>query len=149
MGITDHRRGVWADVSEDDACQDRGVPNPTTDHRRGVWADVSEDDACQDRGVPHPTSIEPDIVDDMSDNDGSQVDVDGAAQLETWLRELDNGRGSLLQYLEPLLLEFGDTKQLVAAVNSTDAEASVVDSVDPLVFEVLGVELADHKLLLA
>ena len=74
---------------------------------------------------------------------------DGALALEAWLRELDAGRDTLLQFLEPLKREFGDLAQLAASVLPDPAGASVVDNIDPLVFEVLGARSLGHKLLLA
>lgn len=79
----------------------------------------------------------------------AKCEDEGAAELEAWLRELDAGLNALLHFMEPLQREFGDLTQLAASVLPNPAGASVVDNVDPFVFEVLGARSLGHKLVLA
>ncbi len=64
---------------------------------------------------------------------------------EGWLRGLDGGSGCMLQYLEPLQQEFESLLQVAAAMMPVPDGASVVDGVDPLVFEVLGVPPGPYR----
>jgi len=74
----------------------------------------------------------------------------GHAELKAWLRGLDAGRGALMQFAEPLCQEFGDLLQLRAAADPpTDGSGSVLECVDPHVFEILGVTNHAQKLMLA
>lgn len=71
-------------------------------------------------------------------------------ELEEWLVGLDGGRGVMLQYLEPLRQEFGSLDQVAAAfIADSPTSGSVVNCVDPLLFEALGVVSLGHKLMLA
>lgn len=77
---------------------------------------------------------------------------DGAGfSLEEWLRSLDQGRGTMCQYLEPLQRESLTVPEaLLAAVQeSTSAQQSVVSRIDTSLWEILGVQKFGHKLLLA
>lgn len=72
--------------------------------------------------------------------------------LEQWLLDLDGGRGSLMQFIEPLQREFGSLKEVAAAycADGTEEEsASIVSCVDPVLFEALGVTSLGHKLMFA
>jgi len=55
----------------------------------------------------------------------------------------------MLHYLEPLDREFGSLLELAAAVSPVKPGESIVSAIDPLVFEVLDMRAAGHRLLLA
>ena len=70
-------------------------------------------------------------------------------QLKEWLKwKADDGKGTLLQYSEALLREFGSKQELAASINKATPGVSMVQRVDPAVFEALGVHLLGHKLML-
>jgi len=70
--------------------------------------------------------------------------------LEQWLLGLDGGRGSLMKFIEPLQREFGSLKEVAAAYcPEEDDSTSIVNCVDPVLFEALGVSSLGHKLMLA
>mmetsp|Transcript_121885 Transcript_121885/g.344744 ORF Transcript_121885/g.344744 Transcript_121885/m.344744 type:complete len:1374 (+) Transcript_121885:189-4310(+) len=73
-------------------------------------------------------------------------------ELEEWLYSLDGGKGALLRYLDPLSREFGSLALIGAAAkvpNYKEQNMSLVDSVEKLFFEALGVQSLGHRLLLA
>ena len=70
-------------------------------------------------------------------------------QLKEWLKwKADDGKGTLLQYEEALLREFGSKQELAASINKATPGVSMGQRVDPAVFEALGVHLLGHKLML-
>ena len=70
-------------------------------------------------------------------------------ELEEWLRDVaDDRKGTLLQYSEALVREFGSKQELAASIRKATPGASMVQRVDPAVFEALGVHLLGHKLML-
>lgn len=75
-------------------------------------------------------------------------EAEEAKDVEQWLRNLDNGRGGMLRYLEALQREFGSLAQIAAARLSTNGN-SVLENVDPMIFQALGVESLGHRLLIA
>eukprot|EP00413_Alexandrium_margalefii_P015554 CAMPEP_0204540942 /NCGR_PEP_ID=MMETSP0661-20131031/17864_1 /ASSEMBLY_ACC=CAM_ASM_000606 /TAXON_ID=109239 /ORGANISM="Alexandrium margalefi, Strain AMGDE01CS-322" /LENGTH=52 /DNA_ID=CAMNT_0051547611 /DNA_START=36 /DNA_END=190 /DNA_ORIENTATION=- len=52
----------------------------------------------------------------------------------------------MLKYLEPLQQEFGDLRQVAACAVPGGGESGVLSAVDPLFFEVLGVETMGQRL---
>eukprot|EP00930_Biecheleria_cincta_P050782 TRINITY_DN35957_c0_g1_i1.p1 TRINITY_DN35957_c0_g1~~TRINITY_DN35957_c0_g1_i1.p1 ORF type:complete len:506 (+),score=75.84 TRINITY_DN35957_c0_g1_i1:82-1599(+) len=75
--------------------------------------------------------------------------IEDAAELESWLLDLDFGKGSMLRYLEPLKEEFGDLIQLAAAAQPYELGTSIVNAVAQEVYDSLGMHSLGHKLLLA
>lgn len=69
--------------------------------------------------------------------------------LAAWLNDLDQGKGALMQYLAALQSEFGSLAQVAAAANPAPASDSVLEAVDPLIFEAMCVQKIGHKLLIA
>ena len=94
---------------------------------------------------------------------GSQVSTPGRApttsavasaageseELARWLEGLDRGRGAMLRYKEPLMKEFSCLVQVAAAMVPMPPQDGVVSSVDPVVYQALGIETLGHKLLFA
>eukprot|EP00927_Polykrikos_kofoidii_P056071 TRINITY_DN50253_c0_g1_i1.p1 TRINITY_DN50253_c0_g1~~TRINITY_DN50253_c0_g1_i1.p1 ORF type:complete len:442 (+),score=64.30 TRINITY_DN50253_c0_g1_i1:77-1402(+) len=71
-------------------------------------------------------------------------------ELREWLRWLDGGTGVLLEYFDVLVDEFdGDLVQIAAAKVGGSEQQSVVDKVDPLFWETVGVTRIGHKILFA
>merc|ERR1712232_1044751 len=67
-----------------------------------------------------------------------------------WLKNLDHGRGALLEYFDVIRREFdADFAQIAAARLPTPISPGTLGSIDPSFFEVLGVTSAGHRLLLA
>lgn len=69
--------------------------------------------------------------------------------MENWLLSLDQGEGKLMQYLGALQRDFGSLAEVAAAAIPDATGNSVLNSVDPLIFEALGVQSLGHKLLVA
>lgn len=70
--------------------------------------------------------------------------------LYDWLLEQDGGRGAMLRYFDPLMLEFdGDFAQIAAAKLSRPIAPGVVGFIDPTFWEACGVTSLGHRLLLA
>eukprot|EP00747_Dinoflagellata_sp_TGD_P134706 gnl/TRDRNA2_/TRDRNA2_175365_c1_seq2.p1 gnl/TRDRNA2_/TRDRNA2_175365_c1~~gnl/TRDRNA2_/TRDRNA2_175365_c1_seq2.p1 ORF type:complete len:330 (+),score=46.32 gnl/TRDRNA2_/TRDRNA2_175365_c1_seq2:45-1034(+) len=94
---------------------------------------------------------------DESSYDDCQAPVNMG--LEDWLKSLDNGRGTLLQYLPSISAEFDDLNQICCVWvgdNTRGPEAASVlgaarlcVSVDPVFWESSGVHKLEHKVLLA
>jgi len=83
---------------------------------------------------------------------GGELAIGGAADewgFKSWLLELDGGRGGFLQYLDSLSKEFDSFAELSAAVSPVLSGESVVKAVDPVVYEVLGIHSAGHRLVFA
>lgn len=81
---------------------------------------------------------------------GIQQEADAdEEELLNWLRNLDGGKGSLLQYFEPLKREFGNLVTVAACRIPGKTGPSVLDCVDELLFKALGVNLLGQRLLLA
>lgn len=76
---------------------------------------------------------------------------EGREVVHDWLLSLDNGSGSLLQYLDALADEFNaDLVQIAAARNDTAlASSGPLASIEPLFWEAVGVTKLGHQLLLA
>jgi len=73
----------------------------------------------------------------------------GAEELSKWLFSLDSG-GALQRYLPALHREFASLEELGAAmIASAEGSASVLQCIEPSVFEILGVESLGHRLMLA
>lgn len=73
-----------------------------------------------------------------------------AAELETWLKSLDNGTGVMMRYFDRLAAEFdADLSQIAAAKVGGEEKNGIAASVDPAFWETVGVEKAGHKLLFA
>lgn len=72
-------------------------------------------------------------------------------ELETWLLNLDQGRGKMVQYLGPLREEFGSLMAVAAAYipGGNNGPRGLLESVEPLIFDVLQVVSLGHRLLLA
>eukprot|EP00928_Gymnodinium_smaydae_P045146 TRINITY_DN30136_c0_g1_i1.p1 TRINITY_DN30136_c0_g1~~TRINITY_DN30136_c0_g1_i1.p1 ORF type:complete len:957 (-),score=244.87 TRINITY_DN30136_c0_g1_i1:294-2864(-) len=82
--------------------------------------------------------------------DASAGRTEDEQKVYEWLRSLDNGRGALLEYYDVLRREFdSDFSQIMAAKLPTPFSPGTLGSIDPSFFEVLGVKIAGHKLLLA
>ena len=74
-----------------------------------------------------------------------------AEELEAWLLSLDLGKGTMIRYKQALLEQFDDMYQLSATVVFAEAASgSLINRVDPCVFEILGNDIPlGHKFLLA
>lgn len=80
---------------------------------------------------------------------GATASADQRA-LEQWLLGLDGGRGSLMKFIDPLQREFGSLKEVAAAYCAEEEDStSIVNCVDPVLFEALGVTSLGHKLMFA
>merc|ERR1712106_1164526 len=108
--------------------------------------------AVRPTSAVQPTSAAQPTVAQTSDSTAAfqfqEVNTEGAEvrkELEEWLRSLDPGRESMLQYLDKLEEEFGDLHTLSLAVSSVPG-VSIVNCVDPVVFEALGIRSLGHKL---
>merc|ERR1712083_894571 len=69
--------------------------------------------------------------------------------VEAWLRGLDDGRGEMLRYAEPIKQEFESLDTHCAAVLPEGSANSVLGRVDAAVWPVIGATKMGHKLLLA
>jgi len=73
-------------------------------------------------------------------------------KLLKWLKGLDNGKGAMIRFFDPLVSEFdGDLMQIAAAMKDSGEKSrcSLVETVDPMFWDVLGVETIGQKMLLA
>lgn len=84
------------------------------------------------------------------DTDGGPGN-DRELELWEWLKALDNGRGSCLQYFAALKTEFdSDFVQIRAArLPSANSNFGVLACIDPFFFDALNVRPLGHRLLLA
>lgn len=67
----------------------------------------------------------------------------------TWLSSLDSGRGTMMQYLQPLQQHFSDVSELTAVLLPAEEGGSLLTRIDPRLFELLGISQLGHRLLLA
>jgi len=106
----------------------------------------------QPRGEP---AFEKPVVQSAADGAASRAasrrarEAQEAKEVEQWLQGLDGGRGAMLRYLEPLQREFGSLAQVAAARLPAPAGSSVLENVDAMIFEALGIQSLGHRLLLA
>lgn len=130
-------------------------PPPLADEdirfRGGVWADSESSSESEKAG--------PSLVDcsscttgasggDTAGSSGGAVH-DEKAVLKEWTLSLDGGRGNMLPYLDALYREFGTVDALAAAVLPEPISGGNLGSIEPSVWEALGVKPLGHKLTLA
>jgi len=95
-------------------------------------------------------------------NDGRALDAVAAApaseippamtdhEFLEWLKGLDGGRGSLVQYFAALKQEFdADLSQIAVAKLDEPVAAGLLGNIDPCFFEAVGVKPIGHRLLFA
>ena len=142
------------DYVEEALRQDHGLITDTLDPVGNQIAITGASENLCDANDPCAASDEESVQAALPDDRSEAIHTlarchDRATEFEEWLLGLDGGRGVMLQYLEPLQREFENLFQLAASVTAAPAGLSVTAAVDPLVYEVLGIRLTGHKLLLA
>eukprot|EP00930_Biecheleria_cincta_P057525 TRINITY_DN4344_c1_g1_i2.p1 TRINITY_DN4344_c1_g1~~TRINITY_DN4344_c1_g1_i2.p1 ORF type:complete len:2150 (+),score=554.56 TRINITY_DN4344_c1_g1_i2:469-6450(+) len=71
-------------------------------------------------------------------------------ELKSWLRSLDQGAGTMLQYYDVLAAEFdSDLQQIAAAKIDGDPSVGIMGTVDPTFWEVVKVTKVGHRMLFA
>merc|ERR1712218_772040 len=84
---------------------------------------------------------------------GSSNSCSGAAppgdSMESWLRGLDGGRGTMLKYQETVKKEFRNLSQIATFFNPDGDTSSVLTCVHPMIFSTLGIQSLGHKLMFA
>jgi len=72
------------------------------------------------------------------------------AKLIAWLKRLDDGAGTMLQYFDRLAAEFdADLTQVAAVKNESDNGEGLLGIVDPLFWETIQVHKMGHRMLFA
>eukprot|EP00928_Gymnodinium_smaydae_P036205 TRINITY_DN25331_c0_g1_i3.p1 TRINITY_DN25331_c0_g1~~TRINITY_DN25331_c0_g1_i3.p1 ORF type:complete len:725 (-),score=91.63 TRINITY_DN25331_c0_g1_i3:152-2326(-) len=79
-------------------------------------------------------------IDDLTTCSLQVPDAPGrtANEVQNWFVEANADTGILLQYMEPLLNEFDSLHEVVAAVNEARPGASIIDRVEPMVYQACG-----------
>merc|ERR1711924_575942 len=92
----------------------------------------------------------------MGEEDGGEEGVGKPPQgtderkLHNWLASLDAGGGRLLRYFDVLCAEFeGDLRQIAAVRLARPVSPGMLGFIDPSFWQVCGVELTGHRILLA
>lgn len=105
----------------------------------------------RDEGLPTATGEGPSTSEgEPSGSTAEEVDTGGGDSFRAWLLSLDDGGGILLPYLEGLQEEFeGDLRQIKATRLSTPTSDKPEGMVESCIFEALGMENVEHRMLLA
>merc|ERR1712136_376987 len=112
----------------------RGRRRSHHDGAKDTTRDREVDRYVAEKDDHHKSKRHPRGAEDVAEmNTGSQSTgartLNSEADLESWLRGLDPGRGIMLQYRDALKQEFGDLAQVAAAVVPGKDRASVLSGV--------------------
>jgi len=111
-----------------------GANTKGTEEAPGVWGSPERDVGNADssgRGV------------------GNTVGVEDTGDIREWLMQLDQGRGALECYLQPLCAEFQNLDAIKETVLAKPLNGSIIGKIDPSLWKALGEPKLGHKMLLS
>jgi len=87
----------------------------------------------------------------MGSRGAIQSSSSSQAELQDWLKRLDNGHGSMLKYEAPLLKHMGGDLHRIAKarIQEPQLDAGIVSTIDPAFFAAIACERLGEKIILA